>query len=248
MNINWTPDELVVVAASRLLENGKIVFAGVGTALLASILARRTHAPRLTIVVEGGAIGPDVLAGHLPVSTNEMRLARHAMVLTGITDIFLMAQRGFYDYGFLGGAQVDPFGNINSSVLGAYEHPAVRLPGSGGANDIASLCREVFIVTRHERRRFVERLDFLTSPGYIGPGKSRAAHGLIFGRPSRVVTDLAVMDFAPETNRMRICALQPGATLERVRANTGFGLDATSDLKTLAPPSRAELEALRGLA
>jgi hypothetical protein len=123
------------------------------------VLARSTHAPRLTIVVEGGVIGPDVKAGQLPVSTNEMAAGRHAMMLAGITDTFLFAQRGFFDYGFLGLAQIDPYGDINTSVLGPRARPAVRLPGSGGANDIASLCREVFIVTVHERRRFVERLD-----------------------------------------------------------------------------------------
>lgn len=231
-----------------MLEDGKVVFAGVGTALLASILARKTHAPRLTIVVEGGCIGPDVMPGRLPISTNEMRLARHAMILTGITDTFLLAQRGFFDYGFLGGAQIDPYGNINSSVLGSYEHPKVRLPGSGGANDIASLCREVFIVTTHERRRFVERLDFLTSPGHLGAGSARADAGLRFGRPARVVTDLAVLDFAPGSNRMRVRALQPGASLEQVREATGFELEVAGDVERAEPPTEAELEALRSLA
>jgi glutaconate CoA-transferase subunit B len=130
MTAEYTPSELLAVTASRLLEDGKIVFAGVGTPLLASILARITHAPTLTIVVEGGVIAPQVKPGELPISTNEMRAGRHAMVLTGITDLFLMAQRGFFDYGFLGGAQIDPTGNINTSQLGPFEAPKVRLPGS----------------------------------------------------------------------------------------------------------------------
>jgi glutaconate CoA-transferase subunit B len=244
----WTQAELLAVSASRLLEDGKVVFAGVGTALLAAILARSTHAPRLTIVVEGGVIGPEVKPHELPVSTNEMRAGRRAMMLTGITDIFLFAQRGFFDYGFMGGAQVDPYGNVNSSVLGPGEPPRVRLPGSGGANDIASLCREVFIVTAHERRRFVERVDFVTSPGHLGPGQARSEAGLLFGQPARVITDLALMDFHPQSRRMRLRALQPGATLERVRQATGFELLVADDVKELPAPTEMELSSLRGLA
>ena len=242
----WTREELLAVAASRLLEDGKVVFAGVGTPLVASVLARATHAPRLTIVVEGGAIGPEVKGGELPISTNEMAAARHAMMLTGITDTFLFAQRGFFDYGFLGLAQIDPYGNINTSLLGPGERPKVRLPGSGGANDIASLCREVFIVTVHEPRRFVERLDFLTSPGHVGPGDARREAGLLFGGPTRVVTDLAQMDFEPGSRRMRVQAMQPGVSLDLVRERTGFELVA-SQPGELAPPTEAELGALRAL-
>jgi len=242
----WTRDELLAVSASRLLRDGKVVFAGVGTPLVASILARSTHAPELTIVVEGGVVGPDVKAGQLPISTNEMAAARHAMMLTGITDTFLLAQRGFFDYGFLGLAQVDPYGNINSSLLGPRERPKVRLPGSGGASDIASLCGEVFIVTVHERRRFVERLDFVTSPGHLGPGLARREAGLVFGGPSRVITDLAELDFHPETRRMRVRALQPGVSLALVRERTGFELEASRP-GALAPPTEAELSALRAL-
>jgi glutaconate CoA-transferase subunit B len=244
----WTQAELLAVSASRLLEDGRVVFAGVGAALLASILARSTHAPRLTIVVEGGVIGPEVKPHELPVSTNEMRAGRRAMMLTGITDIFLFAQRGFFDYGFMGGAQVDPYGNVNSSVLGRGEPPRVRLPGSGGANDIASLCREVFIVTAHEPRRFVERVDFVTSPGHLGTGQARREAGLLFGQPSRVITDLALMDFHPQSRRMRLRALQPGATLESVRKATGFELLVADDVKELPAPTETELSALRGLA
>jgi len=242
----WSREELLAVSASRLLEDGKVVFAGVGTPLVASVLARATHAPRLTIVVEGGAIGPEVKAGELPISTNEMAAARHAMMLTGITDTFLFAQRGFFDYGFLGLAQIDPYGNINTSLLGPSERPRVRLPGSGGANDIASLCREVFIVTVHEPRRFVERLDFLTSPGHVGPGDARREAGLLFGGPTWVVTDLAQMDFDPRSRRMRVQALQPGVSLDLVRERTGFALEASQPVE-LAPPTEAELAALRAL-
>jgi glutaconate CoA-transferase, subunit B len=243
----WTQNELLAVSASRLLRDGAVVFAGVGTALLSAILARTTHAPHLTIVVEGGVIGPEVKPGHLPISTNEMAAGRHAAVLSGITDLFLLAQRGFFDYGFLGLAQIDPYGTINTSVLGPGDVPSVRLPGSGGANDIASLCREVLIVTAHERRRFVERVDFVTSPGHLGPGDTRRRAGLPFGGPSRVITDLALLDFHSETRRMRVRAMQPGATLEMVRERTGFELETADPLEDLPEPTEAELGALREL-
>jgi glutaconate CoA-transferase, subunit B len=243
----YAPAEVLAVSASHLLEDGKIVFAGVGTPLLASALARMTHAPDLTVVVEGGAIGLDVEPGRLPISTNEMRAARRAVALPSITQIFLYAQRGYFDYGFLGGAQIDPYGNINTSVIGTLEHPRVRLPGSGGACDIASHCREIMIVTRHERRRFVERVDFITSPGQVDGAGGRRRAGLLFGRVTKVVTDLALMDFASGSGRMRLVALQPGVEREQVQEQTGFELEAAPELARLAAPAEHELTALRGL-
>jgi glutaconate CoA-transferase subunit B len=247
VSAGYTPTELLAVSASRLLEDGKIVFAGVGTPLLASALARMTHAPDLTVVVEGGSIGLEVEPGRLPISTNEMRAARRAMVLPSITQIFLYAQRGYFDYGFLGGAQIDPYGNINTSVIGPLEHPRVRLPGSGGACDIACQCREIMIVTRHERRRFVERLDFITSPGQVDGEGGRAAAGLPFGRVTKVVTDLALMDFGARSGRMRLVALQPGVEREQVREQTGFDLETAPELGRLPVPGDRELTLLREL-
>ena len=229
MNSTATVDEILAVSASRLLDDGKLVFAGVGTPLLASILAQRTHAPRLTIVVEGGIVGPEIKDGELPVSTNEMRAGRHASILTSITDIFLMAQAGFFDYGFLGGAQIDPYGNINTSVIGDPRRPSIRLPGSGGANDIATHCHEVLIVTPHERRRFVEKLDFLTSPGL---------------NATRLVTNLALFAFDGPSRRARLIALQPGVRLDDVRAATGFEFETASRLTILEAPTTGELSAL----
>lgn len=230
--VEYSEDDLLAVTASRQLEDGKIVFAGVGTALLASILARANHAPHLTVVVEGGVIGPEIMPGELPISTNEMRVGRHAMLLTGITDLFLLAQAGFFDYGFLGGAQIDPFGNINTSQLGPRNKPSMRLPGTGGANDIASHCKEVLIVTMHERRRFVERVDFVTSPGK---------------RARRVITNLALLDFHPVSHRMRVIGLQPGVDLDEVRSSTAFELEVAAEVTRLEPPSSSELAALRAL-
>jgi glutaconate CoA-transferase, subunit B len=240
-------EELMAITASRLLADHKVVFAGVGMPLLASAVARHTRAPHLTIVLEGGIIGTSLLPGKLPVSTNEMRAAYGARMLTDITDIFLYAQRGYFDYGFLGAAQVDMYGNINTSVIGSIERPRVRLPGSGGANDIISLCNEVLIVTQHEPRRFVERVDFITSPGYLTGGDSRARAGLACGRLGAVVTDLALLDFEPASRRMRLRGLQPGVTVGQVREQTGFDLLAGGDIEELAPPSAEELAIYREL-
>jgi glutaconate CoA-transferase, subunit B len=240
-----TAEELMAVTASRLLADHKVVFAGVGMPLLASALARRLHAPQLTIVLEGGIIGTSVLPGRLPISTNEMQAAYGAQMLTDITDIFLYAQRGYFDYGFLGAAQVDQYGNINTSVIGSLEHPRVRLPGSGGANDIISLCNEVLIVTQHEPRRFVEKVDFITSPGYLSGGDSRTRAGLVGGRLGAVVTDLALLDFEPESKRMRLRAVQSGVTVDQVRAQTGFELLVSDQVDKLAPPSAEEIAVYR---
>jgi glutaconate CoA-transferase, subunit B len=242
-----TAEELMAITASRLLEDHKVVFAGVGMPLLASAVARHRHAPHLTIVLEGGIIGTTLLPGKLPISTNEMRAAYGAQMLTDITDIFLYAQRGYFDYGFLGAAQVDMYGNINTSVIGSMEHPRVRLPGSGGANDIISLCNEVLIVTQHEPRRFVERVDFITSPGYLSGGESRARAGLLTGRLGAVVTDLALLDFEPVTRRMRLRALQPGVSVSQVRAQTGFELLVSDELTELTPPAPEEIVIYREL-
>ena len=242
-----TAEELMAVTASRLLADHKVVFAGVGMPLLASAVARHRQAPHLTIVLEGGIIGTTLLPGKLPISTNEMRAAYGAQMLTDITDIFLYAQRGYFDYGFLGAAQVDMYGNINTSVIGSMERPRVRLPGSGGANDIISLCNEVLIVTQHEPRRFVERVDFITSPGYLSGGDSRARAGLACGRLGAVVTDLALLDFEPGSRRMRLRGLQAGVTVGQVREQTGFDLLVGDDISELVPPSAEELAIYREL-
>ena len=242
-----TATELLAVMGARELRDNQTVFTGVGAPMLASVLAQRLHAPRLTMVVEGGIVGPQWKPGWLPISTNEMRAAYHAQMLPAITDVFLMAQRGFLDVGFIGGAQIDRYGNLNTSAIGSYARPKVRLPGSGGANDIISLCRSVIILTAHERRRFVEAVDFITSPGYLTGGDSRRRSGLLFGGVSRVVTTLGLFGFEPESRRMRIEALYPGVTIERVRAETPFDLLAAERVETTAPPTERELEILRAL-
>lgn len=245
MTWDWTREDAMIVAGSRSLEDERVVFAGVGAPLLASVLAQRLHAPELTIVLEGGFIGPKMLPGKLPISTNEMRACRRSTVLTGIVDVFLYAQRGCFHYGFVGAAQVDAHGNVNTSFIGSVEHPKVRLPGSGGANDIVSLCRDIFVITKHERRRFVERVDFVTSPGFLDGGDARERAGLRQGRPVSVITDLAILGFDEESRRLRLDGLQPGVTVDEVVANTGFELLVPSSVPELDPPTPEELSALR---
>lgn len=242
-----TREEAMIVAGSRLLQDDRIVFAGIGAPLIAAALAQRLHAPGLTIVLEGGCIGSKPRAGELPTSTNEMRGSHGSEMLTGIVDVFLYAQRGLYDYGFIGAGQIDRFGNINTSVIGPREKPAVRLPGSGGANDIVSLCREIFLIAKHERRRFVERVDFLTSPGYLGGGDERTHAGLTRGRPTKVLTDLALLDFEPESHELRLAALQPGVEVGEVKEATGFELLVSPTVGRLQPPTAEELGVLREL-
>ena len=243
-----TASELLAVMGSRQLRDDTTVFAGVGVPLLAAALAQQLHAPNLTMVIEGGIIGPRIKPGRLPISTNEMRAGHRASMLPGITDTFLFAQRGFLDYGFMGGAQIDQHGNVNTTMVGTdYRRPKVRLPGTGGANDIASLCREVIILTFHERRRFVPRVDFVTSPAWLDGDGSRARAGLYFGGVSKVVTTLGIFGFDAGSRRMRTEALHPGVTLDTVRENTGFEMLTAPRIETTAPPTADELEILRAL-
>jgi len=239
--------ELVTVMSARALDDGKIVFGGAGIPLISCILAQKTHAPGLTILFEGGVIGPHVEAGKLPPSTNEQRCARRANMLLSITDILLLQQRGYVDYGFLGGAQIDQFGNLNSSFIGDPDKPKVRLPGTGGANDIASLASKILVAMHHEKKRFVERVDFITTPGYLQGGDSREKAGLTVGGVYQVITHLGIFGFDKETRRMCIQALHPGVDIEEVKERTGFELIIQDDLPRTEPPSQEELRILREL-
>jgi len=236
--------ELVCISSGRLLEDGKVVFAGAGIPLLAAILAQRTHARTLTILFEGGVIGPFVEPGKLPPSTNEQRCATRANMVLPTTDVLLLQQRGYVDYGFLGGAQVDQYGNINSSCIGDWKKPSVRLPGTGGGNDIASLSN-VIVAMHHEKRRLVKKVDFVTSPGFLSGGDSRRAAGLITGGALKVVTHLGILGFDEKEKVMCLEALQPGATVEEVKRNTGFELMIKKDLGEATPPTEEELRILR---
>jgi glutaconate CoA-transferase, subunit B len=241
-----TASELLAVMSARLLREGQTVFAGVGIPLLAATLAQRLHAPGLTILFEGGIVGAFVEPGKLPPSTNEQRCARRANMVLGSTDVLLLLQRGYIDVGFMGGAQIDCYGNLNSSFIGDPASPKTRLPGTGGGNDIASLT-QMIVAMKHEKRRFVERVDFVTSPGFLTGGDSRQAAGLGAGGMFRVVTDLGLFGFDDQSKRMRLLALHTGVTAAEVQANTGFQLLTDANLPVTEPPAEKELAVLRQL-
>ena len=242
----YTASELLAVSSARLLRDGQVVFAGVGIPLLAATLAQRLHAPGLTILFEGGVIGAFIEPGKLPPSTNEQRCTRRANMVLGSTEVLLLLQRGYVDVGFMGGAQIDQFGNLNSSFIGDPQHPTSRLPGTGGGNDIASLT-QMIVAMRHEKRRFVKAVDFVTSPGFLSGGDSRRAAGLTAGGMFRVVTDLGVLGFDDHSKRMKLLALHPGVAADRVRENTGFALLIEADLPVTDPLTENELAVLRHL-
>ena len=243
----YTASELLAVMSARLLRDGQTVFAGVGIPLLAATLAQRLDAPGLTILFEGGTIGAFVEPGKLPPSTNEQRCTRRANMVLGSTDVLLLLQRGYVDVGFMGGAQIDQYGNLNSSSIGgANGRSATRLPGTGGGNDIASLT-QMIVAMKHEKRRFVERVDFVTSPGFLTGGDSRRTAGLVAGGMYRVVTDLGLFGFEASSKRMTLLALHPGASVAQVQENTGFEVAVAADLSVTDPPTANELAVLRHL-
>jgi glutaconate CoA-transferase, subunit B len=240
----YTAMELMIAVASRLLEDGAIVGVGTGAPCAAAMLAQKTHAPRLFIVFEAGGLAPQLPS--MPISVGDSRTVYSGVMATSMADVFEACQRGMVDYAFLGGAQIDSYGNLNSTCVGPHSAPKVRFPGSGGANDFASFCWRTLVLTPHDKRRFVEKLDFLTTPGYLtGPG-AREAAGLPSGTgPYRVVTSLAVLDFHPESRRMRVVSLHPGASFETVQANTGFPLLKADTVTVTEPPAPRELAILR---
>jgi glutaconate CoA-transferase subunit B len=236
--------ELMITVAARYLEDGATVVVGTGAPCAAAMLAQRLHAPNLMIMFEAGGIGP--LLPTMPISVGDSRTFHRAVAASSMTDIMSMCQRGMVDYCFLGGAQVDPYGNLNSTLIGSYDHPRVRFPGSGGANDLASLCWRTMMMTPQDRRRFVPKVDFITTPGYLtGPG-AREAAGLPPGTgPYKVVTNLCVFGFDETTKRMVAESLHPGITKGDVEANTGFEVGWAPRLGATEPPSAEELRVLR---
>ena len=244
---DYTPAELTVVIGSRSLQDGQIVFVGAGLPLLAAVHAQHLHAPTLSILFEVGGVAPQVRIGSLPRSTNEARSVRRSVATPATIDMMLFLQRGLVDVGFLGGAQIDKHGNLNSSVIGTLEKPIVRLPGSGGANDIASSANKVFIISYHEKRRFVEKVDFITSPGFLDGGRSREETGLLGGGVEKVITNLGILEFDKETRAMKLVAVHPGVSVKEAQEKTGFELAIADDLQVTTPPSGQELKLLRAL-
>ena len=246
MTPKFTSSELLAILSARQLKDGMVVFAGVGIPLLAATLAQRLHCPGLTILFEGGVIGAFIEPGKLPPSTNDQRCTVRANMVLGSAEVLLLLQRGYVDVGFMGGAQIDQYGNLNSSFIGDPKQPKIRLPGTGGGNDIASLTNMI-VAMKHEKRRFVENVDFITSPGWIRGRETRRQCGLLVGGMLRVITELAIFDFDTETRRMKPLALNLGVTAEQVQANTGFKLDFDSDVGVTEPPTEQELSMLREL-
>ena len=240
----YNPSELLICTAARLMSDNNTAFIGTGIPMLAAALAQRMHAPNLVAIFEFGGMG--AILDKLPLAVGEENTFHRALSAAGILDMMETAQRGFVEFGFLGGAQIDMYGNLNSTVIGDHDHPKVRLPGSGGANDVGSHCWRTISIMRHDKRRFMEKVDFITTPGFLsGPG-AREAAGLPPGTgPYRVVSNLAVMGFHPENKRMLLLATQPGISVQQVIDNTGFELLINDPVEENLPPSTEELRILR---
>jgi glutaconate CoA-transferase subunit B len=239
----YNATELMIINAARLLKDGDQVFVGVGIPNLACNLARRTHAPNLQMIYEAGVVGaqPD----RLPLSIGDPTLVSGATSVCSMYDMFtLYLQRGNVDVGFLGGAQIDQYGNINATVIGDYKHPKVRLPGSGGSMEISAWANRCYIITPHQARRFPARVDFRTSVGFMDGGDEREKSGLRGKGPQAVVTNLGILE--PDKNgELVLAAIHPGCTVERARENTGWPLKVSPGLRTTRAPKSDELRILR---
>ena len=245
MDRGYALDELMVVEASRHIGDGDNVVVGTGLPMIASLFAQKNHAPHMCYIVETGPIAPEVIP--TPISVSDPRVMHRAVRVGSLLDALGgVLQRGLADIGFLGGAQIDQFANVNSTVIGDYDSPKVRFPGSGGANDIASHAKKILIITRHEKRRFPEHCDFITSPGYIDGPDGRKNAGLPVPYPDIVVvTDLTVMSIDKVEGRLRIDMLMPGVSLDEVRENTLFEPLLAAEVVTVDPPTDRELSILR---
>jgi glutaconate CoA-transferase, subunit B len=244
--VSHTSEEMMAVAAARRLHDGTVCFVGIGLPSKAANLARATHAPGCVLVYESGTIGAKPL--NLPLSIGDGELAETADAVVGVPEIFAYwLQAGRIDVGFLGAAQIDRHGNLNSTVIGDYDHPKVRLPGGGGAPEISASCKETLVILKQSPRTFVERLDFRTSVGFgDGPG-SREQLGLRGRGVTAVITDLGELEPDPETFELTLARIHPGVTVEQAVAATGWALEVRDDLEQSRPPSERELKALRAL-
>jgi glutaconate CoA-transferase subunit B len=240
--LKYSSAELMIVNAARLLKDGDVVFVGVGQPNLACNLAKRTHAPNLVMIYEAGVIGAE--PERLPLSIGDPTLVSGSLSVVSMYDIFSnYLQRGNVDVGFMGGAQIDKYGNINATVIGEYDHPKVRLPGSGGSQEIAAWANRCYIMTPHQKRRFPEKVEFMTSAGFISGGDDRKDRGLRGRGMVGVVTDIGFME--PDgTGEMILTALHPGKTMEEARANTGWHLRTAARLNMTEPVTKKELRIL----
>jgi glutaconate CoA-transferase subunit B len=242
--MSYSAAEMMIVAAARALAGARTVFVGVGMPNIACNLARRTVAPALELIYEAGVYG--ARPARLPLSIGDPTLVSGATSAVSQADLFgLYLQGGLVDVALLGGAQIDRFGNLNTTVIGDYARPKVRLPGSGGACEIATSARRTFMIMRLKRRAFVERLDFVTSPGHLDGGDARARLGLPGAGPALVISDLALLDFANPEREMQLVATHPGVSVEQVRAEVGWSLRVAPEVTTTPPPSEEELRMMR---
>ena len=243
---DYTQDEIMTITAARQLRDGSVCFVGIGLPSAAANLARLTHAPELVLIYESGTIGsrPDVL----PLSIGDGELAETALTVVSVPEMFrYWLQGGRIDVGFLAAAQLDRFGNINTTVVGEYAHPKVRLPGAGGASEIATSAKEVFVMLRQSSRTFVDRIDFITSIGYAQGGRSRDRFAIPGRGPTRVITDLGILTPDPLTRELSLTGLHPGITVEQAKAATAWPLRVADQIAVTPPPTAAELTVLRDL-
>jgi glutaconate CoA-transferase subunit B len=241
--MEYTASELMTVNSARMLRDGDTVFVGVGLPNLACNLARRTHAPNLLMIYEAGVVG--ARPARLPLSIGDPTLVSGSSLVCSMYDIFtLYLQRGNVDVGFLGGAQIDRFGNINATVIGDYDHPKVRLPGSGGSMEMAAWANRCYIMTPHQKRRFPAKVDFATSVGFLNGRAEREAAGVRGGGPQAVVTNLGIL-VPVESGELVLSAMHPGVTVEQVCQNTGWPLKVAAQVSVTEPPTAEELRILR---
>jgi len=236
----YSASELMVVRAARELENNQVVFVGIGLPNLACNLARRLEAPELVLIYESGAVG--AAPSRLPLSIGDPCLVTDSISVCSMVEVFnYYLQGGLIDVGFLGGAQVDRFGNINSTVIGDYIQPKVRLPGSGGACEIAIHAKKIIIIIEQSKRTFPEKIDFITSPGFIDENNQRKKFKMPGRGPDLVITDLGVYSFSKDTKEMILREIHPGVSLQELRANVSWRLKVSPRLKTTTPPTKKEL-------
>jgi glutaconate CoA-transferase, subunit B len=242
---DYNPMELMICVAARNLENGATVVVGTGAPCAAAMLAQKTHSPNLTIMFEAGGIAP--ILPSMPISVGDSRTFHKAILASSMPDVMETCQRGMVDYTFLGGAQIDMYGNINSTMIGDnHAKPKVRFPGSGGANDLASLCWRTMMMTPQDAKRFTDKINFITSPGYLQGGNSRYEAGLPKGTgPYRIITNMAIMGFDEETKWMKVLNINPGYSRKDIQDNCGFELKWADKLVDTDPPHADELRILR---
>ena len=244
--MTYSPSEMMAVVAARELRDGEVVFVGIGLPNLACNLARATHAPDLVLIYESGAVG--AVPERLPVSIGDPSLVTGSLMVCGMADVFQsLLQNGRIEVGFLGGAQIDRFGNINTTVVGAYDHPDVRLPGSGGAAEIAIHARRTVVISRLSRRAFPETVDFITSPGHRIRGRTRRELGMPGAGPVKVVTDKAILEADSSSGELVLAALYPGVEVDEVRDAVGWPLRSRSALAVVNPPTANDLILLRNV-